>query len=784
MLSKIHHIQGVGRFKDFKPYPPLEFARLNLIYARNGKGKSTLADLLRSMRSGQAERLRGRKTIGADIQNVVLELDNSITLSYHGNEWETHFDDVVIFDEVFINENIYQGFEVDKKQKRNLAPIIIGDSAVSLEKRVQELKRSTENRKSIVNSISMELQNQMYRYKNETHGGLSVEEFVDLEATDDFETEQKGQRIVVSQLEQASRTIRESSFSTLALPEFPRSKLDKLLHTDLKGIEETAIENVSRHLTGMPRGLSENWILQGRSVWVDSTETCPFCGQQLDGVELIKQYQAYFNRAYRDHVSELESFASVGFDFDEEMTRLISTFLLNEKVASFWSEQIDGLEIPELDLDTLRLTFRDLRDESESLLKAQTDSPLAPLGFSERFLKKYQAWKLTESRVIEYNRVLDSYNDYISNLKLTLSKGDLVVEIRRLSLLENMSIRCLPVVDEKCKEYISESKMIQSEDREKSTLQARIKETERKTFDTYNIVLNRYLKSFGADFTVTQLRQGRDNVNMRAEYSICLLRESTPASSAPTDLSSRSFGNLLSEGDRRTLALAFFLSRLTALRDLSQKLVVFDDPVTSLDDHRQTKTVEKILSLSQEAGQVIVLSHRSEFLQKIYDRRAKFRKLRSATRLFEIVHEVGKRSRSQVNPEWDVTAANRTSFDIDLRDVLEFVDGITSPNLIDIARKIRPLLENHYRSRYPSAFPSNSKQFGKFFEKMENSPCGSRLNLLYIRVYDDLKEVIEYANRYHHEDAEIPDEEDLLNCCRTTLTLLGAAESTVSIDDA
>jgi wobble nucleotide-excising tRNase len=58
----------------------------------------------------------------------------------------------------------------------------------------------------------------------------------------------------------------------------------------------------------------------------------------------------------------------------------------------------------------------------------------------------------------------------------------------------------------------------------------------------------------------------------------------SPAAGVP------SFRNTLSAGDRNTLALAFFFASLDRDPALADKIVIIDDPITSLDEHRSLVT--------------------------------------------------------------------------------------------------------------------------------------------------------------------------------------------------
>jgi wobble nucleotide-excising tRNase len=73
----------------------------------------------------------------------------------------------------------------------------------------------------------------------------------------------------------------------------------------------------------------------------------------------------------------------------------------------------------------------------------------------------------------------------------------------------------------------------------------------------------------------------------------------------------------LSEGDKTTIALAFFLSKLDIDTNRQNKILVFDDPLSSLDTKRRMYTIGIIKALFDQMKQVIVLSHNEYFLHEI-----------------------------------------------------------------------------------------------------------------------------------------------------------------------
>lgn len=77
---------------------------------------------------------------------------------------------------------------------------------------------------------------------------------------------------------------------------------------------------------------------------------------------------------------------------------------------------------------------------------------------------------------------------------------------------------------------------------------------------------------------------------------------------------------VLSEGERRIVALAAFLADLT--EKPSNAPFIFDDPISSLDQTWEERTIERLVQLS-ETRQVIVFTHRLSFMGLIDEKAEK-----------------------------------------------------------------------------------------------------------------------------------------------------------------
>jgi wobble nucleotide-excising tRNase len=74
---------------------------------------------------------------------------------------------------------------------------------------------------------------------------------------------------------------------------------------------------------------------------------------------------------------------------------------------------------------------------------------------------------------------------------------------------------------------------------------------------------------------------------------------------------------VFSDSDRRALALSIFWAKLSTAKDseITNKIIVLDDPVTSFDDNRIIKNNDIIWNFKDKANQVILLTHYPSFIK-------------------------------------------------------------------------------------------------------------------------------------------------------------------------
>ncbi len=113
MIQKILRITDVGVVNTRSA---VDLAPLTIIYGENGRGKTTLAAVLRSLTSSDPIYILERRRTAGNPEVAVL-IDDGVA-SFSG-AWTGPTPLVDVFDSRFISENIYSGPIVDHEHRRS-----------------------------------------------------------------------------------------------------------------------------------------------------------------------------------------------------------------------------------------------------------------------------------------------------------------------------------------------------------------------------------------------------------------------------------------------------------------------------------------------------------------------------------------------------------------------------------------------------------------------------------------------------------------------------------------
>jgi len=155
---------------------------------------------------------------------------------------------------------------------------------------------------------------------------------------------------------------------------------------------------------------------------------------------------------------------------------------------------------------------------------------------------------------------------------------------------------------------------------QKNAQQKELKDYSKTIFDTHQRRINALLTTLGTDFTITGLT-GKTDERANESYSdfgFLILQQTVPLTTRQDD--APCFKNTLSEGDKSALAFAFFIAALEKTPELDKQIVVFDDPLSSLDETRREATARLLLALSPTINQLNVFTHKKDFLYMLCDK--------------------------------------------------------------------------------------------------------------------------------------------------------------------
>jgi len=201
------------------------------------------------------------------------------------------------------------------------------------------------------------------------------------------------------------------------------------------------------------------------------------------------------------------------------------------------------------------------------------------------------------------------------------------------------------------------------------------------------------------------------------------------------------FKYTLSEGDKSSLSFAFFLAKLDLDPKLSDKIIIFDDPLSSLDSNRRTATTQQLQRINGLAKQIIILTHNNIVARKFWNEIDK-----SKCMNLQIVRSAETYKISEWDLEKETSGEYFNNYFILEKYLNEGISG--QQQLRNVARCIRPLLEGYLRLRFPGKF-TESEWLGDFIKKIENASNGEPLSNMKLQL-NELKDIKDFSKKYHH----------------------------------
>ncbi|WP_246831254.1 AAA family ATPase [Pseudotabrizicola formosa] len=297
MIERIQLLRNIGQFDNVSPPPQTALTPFSLIYGENGRGKTTLAAILRSLATNNVILLTDRRRLGAQHPPHVVIGHTGGQCVFQNGAWTQPRPQVAVFDDAFVSANVCSGIELQTSHRQNLHELILGAQGVALNNTLQGHVTSIEEHNTRLRELADAI-------PASARGPYKVDIYCSLEQDPDIDAKIQDAERRLAAARSADAIRQRPGFQELGLPDFDLDAIDAVLDRSLAELEAAAANRVRAHIAKLGRG-GEPWVSDGmtRIEPVSNRhdgEICPFCAQDLGGSGLIGHYCAYFSEAYED----------------------------------------------------------------------------------------------------------------------------------------------------------------------------------------------------------------------------------------------------------------------------------------------------------------------------------------------------------------------------------------------------------------------------------------------------------------------------------------------------
>ena len=675
-LRRVSRLRDCGVFRDFSwPTELPDFGQYNLIYGWNGSGKTTLSRLLRALE------LRKVPTLG---QATVRIEDHDVA----GSDFPQATLPIRVFNRDLVNESIFPIGGGD------VPPIfIVGKESVEKQKKADRLKQERIEADSEWNSArgrQQEAERALDRYCQDR--ARVIKDTLRSSGQNPFNNYNKSDfRSRAAQMvrddDAASHCLNDSEREALLVKHkgTPKAKLAEITYRlpDLQALADATSALLKKTVVSAAiQSLKDDaevadWTRRGLGLHNDRhADKCLFCEQPLPEGRLAA-LEAHFSAEYEQFMREI----------DDQITNLES--IQNQASELKLPSRAEFYDDIAAEYEAAAGALREAVEVAGRFVKSLGDA----LG--KKRAKAFEALPMDatvpeiDAEVVEaVNKVIGKHNQASEDFETRVS-----------SARERLAINLIAADIDEFKRLQDAEKKAAGDSKtakDKSDgLAARIKTIEdeiiehRQPAEELNEDLKKYLGHGELQLAIKD-----------TGYSIT--RNGEPA-------------QMLSEGEMTAIALLYFLKSLEGRDfDLTNGVVVLDDPVSSLDANAMHLAFSLMRDRTADAGQLFVLTHNFAFFRQVRNwlryvpgqRSKDIAKQPARFYMLECVEQHGNRA-SSLRPLDPLLYKYESEYHFLFASVYRFANGPTPDGLeacYGMPNVARRLLESFLAFRHPDAF--------------------------------------------------------------------------------
>ncbi len=631
MINKVEKLFSIGKFRNYQATGQVNFKKLTLIYGDNGGGKTTLTSVFRSLTTNNPEIIRSRISTNHSTAQAAqisqLGMPN-IFHTFGATGWTVQFPEIEIFDIHFVNDNIYSGFDFSNEHKKQLHQFVIGAQGVAIQNQIEQNKDDKTNSRQTQKDIEAKLIQQV---GNNLTTDL-ISSFLAIPAIHANNIEQL--------IANAETVLASANANAIIQTLQPLSSITKIanginfvsLIADLQTTAQTIQNNVletlfSQHCQDLSVSAligPENWLQKGFA-YVESKQSsnepnisCPFCKQSIDtNSDILTAYASKFSADFNALAKRLKAhlLSLQNFNLEAAIQAINNINQANTSRIASWNAYLPNTTQPPV-FDIIA-NEENLITEFKNLIASvqqKIQNPTEAVAIAEVNVFQTSGQNIN-ANIEKYNQSVTTYNTAITMFRSGIQTvATAQLEVDRLKRIKK---RFETPIDILCNQLKTERQALKTLETAYTQLSKQQQEAATSFFNNYQTQINIYLGDvFKTPFRIEDVvhvpPQGRAT---QGQIGYRLTIDGNDISFTPNQPFNAK--ECLSEGDKSTIALALFLSKLDIDPNKQNKVLIFDDPLSSLDTNRRAYTIGIIKSLFQQLKQVIVLSHNEYFLHEV-----------------------------------------------------------------------------------------------------------------------------------------------------------------------
>lgn len=395
---------------------------------------------------------------------------------------------------------------------------------------------------------------------------------------------------------------------------------------------------------------------------------------------------------------------------------------------SQWEAYLGAGGLPDISvaIENRRSILAELKTVVLSELEKKCNDPNADAALAQ-FDALSTELATIRTAVQEYNTTVTAFTESAKQCVANLPESNIASIQVKLFKEQEIKLRFVPQWKKWTANYTTAKQDVEAVLAQRNAKQTELEEYGKSIFYGYQKRINELLVTVGADFAITGLTGKTDDRanESYSDFGFLILEQIVPLTARQDD--APSFKNTLSEGDKSTLAFAFFVAALENTPKLDKQIVVFDDPLSSLDETRREATARLLLALSPTVKQLIVCTHKKDFLYMLCDKMPDNVSLRV---------RYDKKKGSRLEP-FDVEQDRKGEYARMVEDMERYVVEDFGPTSETMQGNIRKVFEVVLKTKYYhllAADINSKKGFAKLLDTLFNA---EKLNVaLKLRLFD------------------------------------------------